>query len=383
MTRSAASRWQEAAGYLAAVGGPAILTAILVQVRAQQRDYIFLYIALVGVIAVLRGLMPSLLAAAVSFLLVDYYFVPPIHTLTIADEPDLVNLAVFFGTAGLVGSLASNRRRAFLQAQALSQQLQAANRELIRLNREQAEAAQAAIRLARTEHEVQVLQQVDRDRRDLLGNISHDLRTPIGSILTDSTNMLLTQEMNTSVRYRLESIAAEARRLNRLVSDMLDMARIEGGALQLTLEPVQLGDAVAAAAERLKRSSPTRVTEWKPEDAAVSVLADWNRLGQIFDNLLANADRAAPAGTPIRVTVGDDGPGLVAIRVIDEGPGVPLALRDRLFTRFVKGKEEASDGTGLGLAITRGLVEAHAGTIALEDSTQGASFRFTLPRAEG
>lgn len=381
---SAASRWQEPAGYLAALVGPAILTAVLQPVGAsRQRDYIFLYVGLVAVIGVLRGLLPALLAAAVSFVLVDYSFVPPIHTLTIADEPDLVNLAVFFGAAGIVGSLASNRRRAYLQAQHLTRQLQQLNAELTRLNREQAEAAQAAIRLARTEQQVTALQQLDRDRRDLLANISHDLRTPIGSILTDSTNMLRTQEMNASVRYRLEAIASEARRLNQLVSDMLDLARIEGGALQLTLEPVQVRDAIAAAAERLEHKSPDRPVRWEGREAAVSVLADWNRLGQILDNLLANADHAAPAGTLIEVAVSQDQGDVVTIRVIDSGPGVPADLRDRLFTRFMKGKGEAGDGSGLGLAITKGLVEAHAGTIALEDRPQGgASFRFTLPRAE-
>jgi two-component system, OmpR family, sensor histidine kinase KdpD len=384
MTTSAAGRWQEVAGYLAAVAGPAALTAMLTQVGAgRQRDYIYLYIGLVAVVAVLRGLLPALLAAAASFLLVDYYFVPPIHTLTIADEPDLVNLTVFFGTAGLVGTLASNRRRAFLQAQQLTRQLQQLNAELTRLNREQAEAAQAAIRLARTEQQVTALQQLDRDRRDLLANISHDLRTPIASIMTNSTNMLRTQEMNNSVRYRLEAIAAEAKRLNHLVSDMLDMARIEGGALQLTLEPVQLEDAIAAAAERLKQRSPDRTVDWKQDSASVSVLADWNRLGQIFDNLLANADRAAPAGSPIEVDVSQEGGGLVTIRVVDSGPGVPLEMRDRLFTRFSKPKDQPSDGTGLGLAITKGLVEAHAGTIALEVRPKpGASFRFTLPKAD-
>lgn len=380
----ARSRWlPEAAGYTAAVGGPIILTALLLPVGARQRDFVFLYIGLVAAIGVLRGLLPALLAAAVSFLLVDYFFVPPIHTLTIADELDLVNLTVFFATAVIVGGLASYRRRALVQAQQLARQLQELNAELTRLNREQAEAAQSAIRLARTEQQVQSLQQLDRDRRDLLANVSHDLRTPIGSILTDSTNMLRTQEMNASVRTRLESIAGEARRLNHLVSDMLDMARIDGGALQLTLEPVQLNDAIAAAAARLKKSSPSRDVHWRQEQASINVLADWSRLGQIFDNLLANADHAAPPATPIEVTVEGDDRGLVTVRVIDSGPGVPAEVKDHLFNRFVKGAANSGDGTGLGLAITRGLVEAHAGTIALEDRPEGgASFRFTLPRAE-
>ena len=373
---------EEGAVALAAVVAPAVLTAILLQTNLPQREYVFIYMAVVAVIAVLRGLWPALLAAAVSFLLVDYFFVPPMRTLTIADEQDLVNLAIFFGTAGVVGFLAGRRRQAQIRAQGLAMELKNANAELVRLNRDQAAAAQAAVRLARTEQQVQLLQQAEQELRDLLATISHELRTPIGTILTDTTNMLRTQEMNTSVRYRIEGIAVEARRLNRLLADMLSLARIESGALHLTLEPVQVADAVAAAAERLKRTAPDRTLEWDSKEAGVSVLADWDSLGQIFDNLLDNANRFAPPGTPISVRVGHEDLGRVAIRVIDRGPGVPQAMRERLFNRFVKGPSDAGDGTGLGLAITRGLVEAHAGSIALEDGAPGeTTFRFTLPES--
>jgi K+-sensing histidine kinase KdpD len=375
---------EEIAVALAAVVAPVALTAVLLQLRttSSQREYVFIYMAVVAVIAVLRGLWPALLAAAVSFLLVDYFFVPPARTLTIADEQDLVNLAIFFGTAGVVGFLAGRRRQAQIRAQGLASELRNANVELIRLNRDQAAAAQAAVRLARTEQQVQLLQQAEQELRDLLATISHELRTPIGTILTDTTNMLRTQEMNTSVRYRIEGIAAEARRLNRLLADMLSLARIESGALHLTLEPVQVADAVAAAAERLKRTAPDRGVEWDPKETAVNVLADWDSLGQIFDNLFDNANRFAPPGTPISVRVAHEDPGRVAIRVVDRGPGVPAAMRERLFNRFVKGPSDAGDGTGLGLAITRGLVEAHAGSIALEDGHPGeTTFRLTLPES--
>jgi two-component system sensor histidine kinase KdpD len=374
---------EEAAVALAAVILPLVLTGILLQTHSPQREYVFIYMGVVAVIAVARGLWPALLAAAVSFLLVDYYFVPPMHTLTVADEQDLVNLAIFFGTAGVVGFMAGRRRQAQIRAQALAGELRNVNAELVRLNRDQAAAAQAAVRLARTEHQVQLLQQAEQDLRDLLATLSHELRTPIGTILTDSTNMLRTQDMNASVRYRIEGIATEARRLNRLLADMLSMGRIESGALHLTLEPLQVGDAVAAAAERLKRIAPGRKLEWDPKEAGVSALADWDSLGQIFDNLLDNANRFAPPGTPISVRVSQENPGQVTIRVLDHGPGVPAAMRDRLFNRFVKGPSDDGDGSGLGLAIARGLVEAHAGSIVLEDGQPGeTTFRFTIPKSE-
>ena len=350
-------RWLEAGGYLAAIAAPALLTALLV-LAGRPRNYVFLYIGVVAVLAVLRGLMPSLLAAAASFVLVDYFFIPPFGTYTIADRQDLFNLIIFFGTAGVVGSLASQRRRNLLRAQ-------------------------AALRLARTEQQVQILQQTEQYHRDLLASISHDLRTPIGSILTDSTNLLRTESISPPVRDRLEGIAAEARRLGHLVSDMLDMARIEGNALQLDLEPIDLAQAVTSAADRLQKTSPDRQVVSNADQVAANVLADWDRLGQIFDNLISNADRFGPIGTPIEVRVSEEEPGLITTRVIDRGPGVPAELRDRLFERFVKGKDDGNGGTGLGLAIVRGLAEAHGGSIALDDSpTTGASFRLALPKAE-
>jgi len=364
--------------WAAAIGGPLAITGALVELSHQaQRDYIFFYLGLVAVVAVFRGLWPALVCAAVSFLCVDYFFVPPVYTLTIADEQDLVNLTAFLATAIGVGLLASRRRIALLQAQALAKQLKQANTELIRLNKEQAEAAQAALRLARSEQQIHALQETDRLRRELLANVSHELRTPLGTILTESTRSHAEDDE------AMPRIAAEARRLNALVADMLDVTTIEGGALELDLAPVDLADAIESAAERLHRVSPAREVRWDHEKAHEDVLADWDRLGQVFDNLLSNADRFAPANTPIEVSVGREQPGLVTVRVSDHGPGVPAELKDRIFERFFRGNSDGSaGGTGLGLAIVKGLVEAHAGTVAIEDRDEpGAVFRFTLPEA--
>jgi K+-sensing histidine kinase KdpD len=364
--------------WITAVLGPALLTLALLGLgHQQQRDYVFLYLAVVAVLGVFGGLWPTLLAAAISFLCVDYFFVPPVGTLTIADQQDIVNLLAFLATAGLVGMLASRRRRALLRAEALAAQLAAVNAELVRLNKEQAQTAQSELRLARSEQQIKTLQEADRLRQELLANVSHELRTPLGTILTEST-------AGPADPRRMATIANEARRLRALVDDMLDMATIEGGALRLELEPARLGDAIAAAVERLQRNSPRRKVAWDAKEADVEVLADWARLGQILDNLLANADRYSPALAPIALAVTKGEPGLVGVSVADRGPGVPPEVRDRLFERFVRGDDEAgAPGTGLGLAIVKGLVEAHAGTVVLEDQARGsgATFRFTLPVA--
>jgi two-component system sensor histidine kinase KdpD len=373
--------------WLMALAGPAAITAALVGYSHQtQRDYVFIYLGLVAVVGVLRGMWPALACAAVSFLLVDYFFVQPVGTLTIADEQDIVNLLAFLVIAGVVGFLASRRRRALLSSQALARQLRDANSELVRLNKEQAEAAQSELRLARSEQQIRALQEADRLRRELLANVSHELRTPLGTILTESTDRSATLTVATAER-RLATVAAEAHRLEALVNDMLDMARIEGGALDLDLEPMRLDDAIAAAAERLHHASSDRVVEWDKAASDIEVLADWARVGQVFDNLLANADRFAPPETPITVEVSKEEAGLATIRVIDRGPGVAAELRDRVFERFVRSDSTAdpteATGTGLGLAIVKGLVEAHAGSVALDPSPAGvgAVFRFTLPLA--
>ena len=370
-------------GGLLAVLGPAALTAVLVPLGAgQSRDYVFLYVAMVAALGISVGLRPALLGAAVSFLAVDYFFVEPLHTLTIADRTDVVNLLVFFGAAGVVGGLGSRRRGAEQRAQALAESLQEANRELARRSREEQEAAAMAVRLARAQQQVQVLEETDRIRREFLATVSHELRTPLGSVLTGSTALAGRGDLPGDAREELRAIAAEARRLGRLVDDMLDMARIEAGALDLRLESVDLGHAVEAAVERLHLGSPHREVVWHPPETAIDVVADWDRLGQVLDNLLANADHYAPPGTPIGVSAAAGARGMAVLFVSDTGRGVPAEARERIFERFVRVDPDVP-GTGLGLSIVRGLVEAQGGRVWVEDNPEGPGARFgvALPAA--
>jgi K+-sensing histidine kinase KdpD len=372
-------------GALAAVGAPAALTAVLLHLGGgQPRDYVFLYLGVVAALGVTRGLLPAMLAAATSFLLVDYYLVRPVRALTVADAQDVVNLVVFFTAAGVVGGLGSWRRRAQLRAEALSRDLQAANQELARLGREQAEAAAVAVRLLRTEQQVRLLEESDRVRREFLATVSHELRTPLAGILTASTVLAGRAELPQPMRDHACAIAEQARRLNRLVGDMLDMARIEGNALDLRIEHVDLGEAVTAAVDRLQQHSPQRTVEVDvPPDTAV--LADWDRLGQVLDNLFLNAARFAPARTPIVArAVPPAADADVVLRVIDSGPGIPDQLRGHVFDRFVRGGGDADGGgTGLGLAIVRGLVEAQGGRVWVDDCGEapGACIAISLPAA--
>lgn len=377
------SRLVIAADVAAALALPGALTAVLVPANGgQPREYVFLYLGLVAALALTRGLMPALVAASASFLLVDWFFVPPVHTFTIADEQDLVNLTVFFGTAGLVGGLGSRSRQVQLRAERLARELRGANRELDRLNREQAEAAAVAVRLARAEQQVRLLAESDRVRREFLATVSHELRTPLAGILTLSTAMAARPGVGREVRDDLASIADQTRRLNRLVADMLDMARIEGNTLDLHLEPVDVAAAVEAAVERLHQTAPSQRVDVDVEPDTL-VVADWDRFGQIMDNLLGNAERFAPDGSPITVRASRGLREMVVVRVSDRGPGIAPDVRDHVFDRFVRGAGSDGTGTGLGLAIVRGLVQAQAGRAWIDDPENGVgtTVAFALPLA--
>ncbi len=357
----------------AAILAPVILTALLLAINpGTPRDYVFLYLAIVAVLGVGSGLRAAVLSATISFLLLDFLFVHPVHSFEFADRTDLLNLSVFLGAAGLVGTLGSNRRASQLRAEALASELQQANIELARL--------------AETERQIRALEETDRVRRELLANVSHELRTPLGSILTGATDMLERGSLPEDLHVQMGDLATEARRLNRLVSDMLDMSRIEGGILDLQLVEVDLSEALQAAVDRLWRQNPARSVVVDVPDSTPEVMADWDRLGQVLDNLLGNADHAAPPDSPIRISAVVSDTAEVVVRVIDAGPGVPFELQKRIFERFVRGGGTNSDrgaGTGLGLAIVQGLVEAQGGRVWLEDPEpgEGGRFAFSIPAA--
>jgi two-component system, OmpR family, sensor histidine kinase KdpD len=251
-------------------------------------------------------------------------------------------------------------------------------------------ANQAALAVEQVQQEEQrnravALQETDRLRTALLNSVSHDLRTPLASIKA-SASSLLDRDIQWSDAERdefLTTINTEVDRLTRLVHNLLDMSRIEAGALDPRLVESSLAEVVGPVVSRARAASRQRVDVDVPDELP-PVLVDPVRLDQVLTNLLDNA-RAYAAGGPVQVVARQAG-GTVELRVVDHGPGIPGPERERIFDQFyrLKGGGKRPEGTGMGLAICRGIVEAHGGRLRAETTPGGgATFVLTLPVAPG
>jgi two-component system sensor histidine kinase KdpD len=247
-------------------------------------------------------------------------------------------------------------------------------------------ANQAALAVEQGQQEAErnralALQETDRLRTALLNSVSHDLRTPLASIKA-SASSLLDQEVSWSDAERdefLTTINDEVDRLTHLVHNLLDMSRIEAGALDPRLVESSVAEVVGPVVRRARAASRQRVDVDVPDELA-PVLVDPVRLDQVLTNLLDNA-RSYAAGSPVQV-VASQAAGTVELRVVDHGPGIPGPERERIFDQFYRLKEggRRPEGTGMGLAICRGIVEAHGGRLRVETTPGGgATFVLTLP----
>jgi len=228
----------------------------------------------------------------------------------------------------------------------------------------------------------ELLEEVDRLRGSLVGAVSHDLRTPLATIKVSASTLLDPEAPVTEADEQklLGLIDAQVDRLDRLVSNLLDMTRIQSGSLELRRQPVAMAELVDEALSVLGRSAdPKRVTWQAPPDLP-PVDVDHVLIRQVLANLIDNATRYAPGATQVTVSARCRGDGLVEVAVSDCGPGVPADERASIFQMF--NRREAGGRGGLGLAIARAFVEAHGQRIWVDDgAAPGARFVFTLPPA--
>jgi two-component system sensor histidine kinase KdpD len=243
--------------------------------------------------------------------------------------------------------------------------------------------------LAAEAERAQVSAETERMRAALLSSVSHDLRTPL-AVITGAISSLLhgDRALDTETRSELLRTAyQEAERLNRLVGNLLDMTRLEAGAIQVRKEWQPLEEVVGAALTRLE-GTPDDAAALREHPLTIDLPAelplvplDGVLIEQVLVNLLDNALKHTPDGTPITVRAWSE-PNHVVVEVADRGPGLPPDLKQQVFDKFTRGAAPSNgrESVGLGLAICRGMVEAHGGRIWVEPGASGgASFRFTLP----
>ena len=249
-----------------------------------------------------------------------------------------------------------------------------------------ADVAQALLRtrLADALASERIAREAERTRSALLASVSHDLRTPLASIIgaaesLESFGEGLPREERSAL---LDTIRDEGQRLDRYIQNLLDMTRLGHGSVALHMDWNGIDELIGAAVARLRRTRPDARIEVVLPAPLAPVRVHGPLLEQAIYNLLDNATKFAGGVGPVRILVRQAGEGL-DLRVVDAGPGIPREHRQRVFELFDTdgGGDRKARGTGLGLAICKAIAEAHGGRIEAEDVPAGASLRLWLPAA--
>ena len=261
-------------------------------------------------------------------------------------------------------------------------------------------------RLSEENEQARVQVKSEQLRSSLLSSISHDLRTPLATITGAASGIMEAgSKVNLNECKELASeIFNESRRLNRLVGNLLDMTRVESGALEIHKEPQPVDEIIGAAISYFEEQLESRAIETEIPDDLPIISGDAVLIQQLFINLLENVLKYTPPDSPLlfkakcdQVSGSQNGTGtgaksnngnnsqsqFVTIELSDRGPGIPEDMRTQIFQKFVRAKNRTSaSGAGLGLAICQGIVEAHGGKIGVKErGGGGATFWFTLPVA--
>ncbi|GHH83204.1 hypothetical protein GCM10018793_44710 [Streptomyces sulfonofaciens] len=345
----------------AAAAGLAALTAVLVPVRGDLSvaGVVPIYLAAVVVVAAAGGVWLGLGAAFASTLLANFFFVPPYHTLDVADRDLVVTVAVYVAMAVAVSVAV----------------------DLIARWRAEAE------RLAGQDARARELAEIDKVRAALLAAVGHDLRTPLAGIKASVSSLrepdlALTEDQRAEL---LAAVDASADKMSDLVENLLALSRLQAGALSVHPRAVILDEVVATALPHTRApfgSAPRPTVDLDIDERLPAVWADPGLLERVIANLVANALHASPPDRPVELAAEAAGKEL-RLRIVDHGPGIPAEHRERIFAPFQRLDERGGgQGLGLGLAIARGFTEAMHGTLAPTDTPGGGlTMILTLPVA--
>lgn len=362
-------------GILAAIVVVAIGTGVVAALEsiAEPVSLGIIFIPGVLLIATVWGLWLGIGTAVASALVFNFFFLPPLRTFTINAQHDIVALVVFIIVAVAGGTLAELARARAAEAERGREEADRALREAAALAAERDRMREEAI-------EADAVRRSDELKTSLLRSVSHDLRTPLTAIIAAGA-ALDSPSVTAEERHELsEAVVDEGQRLSRLVENLLDVSRLESGKAESHREPVEVGDLLAAARESIgPYGEHVRLSL---DDDLPPLRADPTQLERAFANLLENAV-VHGEGKPVLVRSRLVGPRLV-VRVVDQGPGIPENLRERIFEPFYRAPGAPSGtGSGLGLAIARGFIEANGGEVEVESLPgQGSSFVVTFARED-
>ena len=228
-------------------------------------------------------------------------------------------------------------------------------------------------------------QQAVRAREEVLGIVSHDLRNPLNAVTLGASLLQMSKTLGDDDREQVDTIVVSARRMSRLIADLLDVTRLEGGK-RLPIEPAPVGvEELMREAEELFRAQAAVASvsmEYELDDEVPAVHADRHRVMQVLSNLIGNSLKFTPPGGRIRVAA-RRADREVLLSIADTGPGIPKEHLHDIFSPYWQAKRAERMGAGLGLPIAKGIVEAHGGRIWVEsEQGRGTQFYFTLPLAD-
>jgi K+-sensing histidine kinase KdpD len=326
--------------------------------------------------ATIWGMRPAVLASVLGAVYMNFFFVPPTgqFELQLADGDDFIALLAFLVTAVLVGQLSARARERARKVQELYDQLR------------------GAFEVA---SQLEAIKQSEALKSALLDTVTHDLRTPLTSIKAAATALLDLNRNNPtdhstalwSEENLVHIIVQQSDRLNHFIEGMIELARIETGKQEENLdsEEIAVEEIIAAALARCDDTLAAHVVIVECEESLITGVKP-KAVGQILFSLLENAGQYSLPGSAVRISAKRQADEDIEIAVEDEGPGVPAALRERIFEKFFRNdvtdlRTVQRSGLGLGLAIARGIVQAYGGRIWVSDRSPeaGAKFVFTVP----
>jgi K+-sensing histidine kinase KdpD len=361
-------------GLLAALAAVAATTLLVYALKplAPVVSLGVVYLPAILLISIVWGLRVGLLASVLSALAFNFFHLPPVHRFTIAEEGNWVALAVFVLAAAISSAVGGLARSRAIDAEQRRGEAERASAELEAMARERDRMEAEAI-------EAEALRRSDELKTALLRSVSHDLRTPLTSVIAAGAALRSPTLTDTERTELSEAVVGEGNRLSRLVENLLDLSRLEAGKAEPHREPADVAEVLEAARE--SAGLAPGLVGIAAEPGLPMLSADAPQLERAFANLLENGVRHG-GGRPVQAHCRLVGADLV-VRFVDQGPGIPEAERKRIFEPFHRaGGGRENGGTGLGLAIAKGFVEANGGAISIESLPhQGTTFVVSFPEA--